>query len=345
MSNLNFRKETQRVQPSARQFSDRYTDPSIKVRREYSLDSNEVPRDPRESEETLDALSGLQNKEKRPQLVEPEGDPDLEGETFNGEFEDDYSETGSEYSDTPEQETKKDEPRMTYEQMQNEKIKYLSKLDRLRSRGVYLDRTFTMKSELLEIKEYYDRLTHGKHVENGVKMCEKTLRFCINGIEALNKMYDPFDIDLDGWGEEVDDEINDGNYQDVFEELYEKYSGKSSMAPELKLLLMVVGGGAAFNLKKKMQKKFFMQGGGVGGAQRGVPPVLGNSQPPNSSIMESILNRKAPVDMPPPVQDVNEIVRKMQEDLKHDSDNEEPETKTFNVSRGKKKAGGINIDI
>jgi hypothetical protein len=304
-------------------FDDDFTEPTVSIKRKPSTQRSwNIDPDQEES------LASLQNQAKKPNLSVNDFDQNSE---YSEDQVDEYSVAGS--ADYPEPE--QNEERLTYEQMQNEKIKYLSKLDRLKKRGVYLERSFTMKSDLLEIKEYYDRLTHGKHVENGVKMCEKTLRFCINGIEALNKMYDPFDVDLDGWGEEVDDDITDGNYQEVFEELYEKYSGKSSMAPEIKLLLMVVGGGAAFNLKKKMQKRFFMNGGTAGSAP-GSSAGTGGMRP-NPNLMNSINQRAT---MPPPQQDVNEIVRKMKEELQ-----QEQETKQFNVKDSKKKNNGINIEI
>ena len=45
-----------------------------------------------------------------------------------------------------------------------------------------------------------------------------------------------------------------GDYDDVFEELHEKYKGKAQMAPELKLLLMLGGSGFMFHLTNTMFK-------------------------------------------------------------------------------------------
>ena len=39
----------------------------------------------------------------------------------------------------------------------------------------------------------------------------------------LNNKFDPLDLKLDGWGESIHENIND--YDDVFEELHEKYKG------------------------------------------------------------------------------------------------------------------------
>ena len=50
----------------------------------------------------------------------------------------------------------------------------------------------------------------------------------ITGIEFLNGKFDPFDIKLDGWSESVNENISD--FDEVFEELSEKYGGKSEIA-------------------------------------------------------------------------------------------------------------------
>jgi hypothetical protein len=44
---------------------------------------------------------------------------------------------------------------------------------------------------------------------------------------------------LDGWGEQINENITD--YDEIFGELYEKYKSRASMAPELKLLFQLGG--------------------------------------------------------------------------------------------------------
>ena len=68
------------------------------------------------------------------------------------------------------------------------------------------------------------------------------LMACITGVEFLNGKFDPFNIKLDGWSESMNEGIND--YDEIFEELHEKYGGRADIAPEIKLMLMV--GGSAF---------------------------------------------------------------------------------------------------
>jgi hypothetical protein len=78
------------------------------------------------------------------------------------------------------------------------------------------------------------------------------LMACITGVEFLNNRFDPFDVKLTGWSESIHENIND--YNDVFEELHEKYHTKTKMAPELKLMFMVGGSAFMFHLTNSMFK-------------------------------------------------------------------------------------------
>ena len=74
----------------------------------------------------------------------------------------------------------------------------------------------------------------------------------ITGIEFLNNKFDPFDVKLDGWSESVNENIID--YDEVFEELAEKYGGKSEIAPEIKLLMMIGSSAFMFHLTNTLFK-------------------------------------------------------------------------------------------
>ena len=75
---------------------------------------------------------------------------------------------------------------------------------------------------------------------------------CTTGIEFLNGRFDPFDIKLEGWSESIHENIND--YDDVFEELHEKYKDAAKISPEIKLLFMVGGSAFMFHLTNTMFK-------------------------------------------------------------------------------------------
>ena len=114
-----------------------------------------------------------------------------------------------------------DSSHMTYEEIQKAKFDLLCKFERLRDKGIKIPKTFSMSSDYDEMKYEYDRLLHLRKMDNSVKMQRQMLISFVSGTEWLNGKFDPFDLKLDGWSESVHDGISD--YDDVFEELYEKY--------------------------------------------------------------------------------------------------------------------------
>merc|ERR1711871_1441245 len=135
---------------------------------------------------------------------------------------------------------------------QKEKQELLFKFARLEARGIHLTKKFTMHSNFEEMKEEYERLKRNREIDNSIKFQRKMLMAFSTGVEFLNNKFDPFDVKLDGWSENVHESISD--YDEVFEELHEKYKEKAQMAPELKLLMMVGGSAFMFHLTNTMFK-------------------------------------------------------------------------------------------
>jgi len=183
----------------------------------------------------------------------------------------------------------------TAEEIQQEKAEILRLLDRLQAKGVRLDKKYTMESSYEEMKAEYDRIKERREVESSVKFQRKMLIAVITAIEFLNNRFDPLDLKLDGWSESVHENVND--YDDVFEELHEKYKGKAQMAPELKLLLMLGGSGFMFHLTNTMFKSSLP---GMGDILKQNPDLMnqftkatvnamGQSEPGFSNLMGDVL--------------------------------------------------------
>jgi hypothetical protein len=141
---------------------------------------------------------------------------------------------------------------MSFEEIQEEKFKLLCLLERLEKRGIKTHKKFSMSSNYDEMKHEYERLTAQREMDQSVKFQRKMLIAIVTAIEFLNNKFDPFEAKLDGWSESVHEGIND--YDDVFEELHEKYKSKSKMAPELRLLLTLGGSAFMFHLTNTMFK-------------------------------------------------------------------------------------------
>jgi len=140
----------------------------------------------------------------------------------------------------------------TYEEIQLEKRNYLNKFERYKKKGINLERNFNINSDINDMKNEFERITYSKRVENSVKIQRQCLLAFATGLEMLNGKYDPFDIKLDGWSESLNENIND--YDEVFEDLYEKYKGKAEVAPELKLMMMMGGSAFMFHITNTMFK-------------------------------------------------------------------------------------------
>jgi hypothetical protein len=144
------------------------------------------------------------------------------------------------------------EPKLTKEEMLREKFKYLRKLEALEKKGVELSKKYSMESSLQEMMGEYETIMDEKSKQNSVKFQGNMLMAVINGMEFLNSKFDPFDIKLDGWSEQIQENITD--YDEIFGELHEKYKSKATMAPELKLLFQLGGSAMMVHMTNTMFK-------------------------------------------------------------------------------------------
>jgi hypothetical protein len=165
-----------------------------------------------------------------------------------------------------------------------------------------------MESPLAEMQGEYEMIMEEKTKQNSVKFQGNMLMACINGIEFLNNRFDPFDVKLDGWSEQISENMSD--YDDVFSELYEKYKSKASMAPELKLLFQLGGSAMMVHMTNTMFKSAMP---GMDDILRQNPDLMrqfqtaavnsmGQSSPGFSGFMNNMMNPEPQVSSmgPPP---------------------------------------------
>jgi hypothetical protein len=143
--------------------------------------------------------------------------------------------------------------RLNPEEEKKKKADLINKLTRLENKGYTLTRQFSMDNSLEEIEREYERLVDAKNLEGSIRFQRQCLMGVVTGFEFLNGKFNPFDWQLEGWSESVHENIDD--YDEVFEELYDKYKGKGNMPPEAKLLMSLVGSGFMFH----MSNSFFRQ--------------------------------------------------------------------------------------
>lgn len=155
------------------------------------------------------------------------------------------------------------------EAQRKEKHDLILKFQKLERLGIHVPKRFNYSSDLNEMRAEYNLIKTQRETENSIKFQKKMLMACVTGIEFLNNKLDPFDVKLDGWSESVHENIND--YNEIFEELHEKYGSRTKMAPELRLLFMVGGSAFMFHLTNTMFKSSLP---GMGDIMRQNPDLM-----------------------------------------------------------------------
>lgn len=145
-----------------------------------------------------------------------------------------------------------DKPKLSPEETLLEKFKVLRKLEEIERKGAKLTKKYSMDSPLAEMQGEYEMIMAEKERSNSCKFQGKMLMAAITGLEFLNNKFDPFDVKLDGWAEQVNENIDD--YDEIFAELHEKYKSKAKMAPELKLLFQLGGSAIMVHMTNTMFK-------------------------------------------------------------------------------------------
>ena len=158
------------------------------------------------------------------------------------------------------------------------KQEMLAKLLALRAKGIELTKQFDMDSSYSEIEFEYFTQKKALDAEASVKFQRQFLVAAVTGLEYLNKRFDPIGAKLNGWSESVISDVD--SYDDVFRKLYEKYSSRAELPPEIELMVLLVGSAFMFHMTNSILES------AMGGAFN--KTVVKNTVPP--SVSDNINN-------------------------------------------------------
>lgn len=152
------------------------------------------------------------------------------------------------------EEIPKSEPRssanMTEREKRRKKRLMIKKLEEWAEKGTYKHgSSFNMDSNYDEVEDEYEGAMEEKRKKDSIKLQGWWFTTVINTLEYGNALVNPFDLNLDGWGEQVNEDLD--SYEEIFSELHEKYKG-GKMAPEVSLLLRIGFSAAVVNMSNKM---------------------------------------------------------------------------------------------
>jgi hypothetical protein len=138
---------------------------------------------------------------------------------------------------------------MTDREKRRKKRAMIKKLDEWYEKGLTKHSSrFNMDSAYEEVEDEYETALEDKRKKDSVKLQGWWFMTFINSLEYANTVFNPFDLNLDGWGEQVSEDID--SYEEIFSELHEKYKG-GKMSPEISLLLRLGFSAAVVNITNK----------------------------------------------------------------------------------------------
>ncbi len=173
------------------------------------------------------------------------------GETSDNET-NTISQSGEETNTTASSRRHPPQRHKTIDEINQEKQEMLYRLERFMQNGFKTSRKFNMTSNYEDIKFEYERIKNQRDIDKSIKFQRKILMAVCSGVEFLNGKFDPLNVKLDGWSESIYENLQE--YDEVFEDLHEKYKEKMKIAPELKLLMMVGGSAFMFHLTNSLFK-------------------------------------------------------------------------------------------
>jgi hypothetical protein len=141
---------------------------------------------------------------------------------------------------------------MSKDEIMSEKMDLLYRYSRLEGNGYKSGLNLNMRTSLEILRTEVSKLERMRNVQRSVRTQRKLLISFASGTEYVNKRYNPYKFALDGWSGDVLENI--GDYDEVFEELHDKYKESVQMSPEIKLLTMVGGSGLMFHLSNTLFK-------------------------------------------------------------------------------------------
>ena len=200
-------------------------------------------------------------------------DPDEVKGILDGASSDSDRSRGTRRSSRRSDDSRSIEKRKSYSGSSEERRQFLlGEFDKFARKGIRMERTYNMRSNLDEMERTYERIRKDREIQSSINFQRRILIGIVSGMEYLNKTFDPFDLELDGWGESVFENIRD--YDDIFEELHEKYKHRGNVSPEVRLLMTLVSSAVMFHLTKSMirpiqERMAQALGGGNGGGGSG----------------------------------------------------------------------------
>jgi len=143
-------------------------------------------------------------------------------------------------------------PSPGFESIEAERNALLFKIHRAIRGGMPVDKPDS-GADIRDLRAIVGRIESEVALDRSIKFQRKMVCMLTSSIEWLNGRYEW--SDLDGWSDSVATSISASEYDDIFEELHQKYRGSMQIMPELRLVFALAASAFWFNLSKSMSKQ------------------------------------------------------------------------------------------
>ena len=213
------------------------------------------PPMPQFTDKSFEAFSNPQKRmPEAPQMDDGDDESDAESNAAPSEeapsagYDNEYPDQAQgNYDDGP-------QPSPGFNSIEDEKQDLLYRFHRLEAKGIKIPKKYNLYSDIREMRSDFERIKRDHEVNGSIKFSRRMLMAVVSASEFLNKRYDPFGIELNGWSETVMENTTDGDYDNIFERLHDKYAGKVNTPPELELMLSLAGSAIMFHMTSTMFK-------------------------------------------------------------------------------------------
>ena len=179
-------------------------------------------------------------------------DSDNSSSDGSGSYDSEDSRSSKSSQKTKSQQVINNQYEIPFEQLppQQQRLKRLEKFMQLKyikdKFNISLSKEYTINSDYNEMCAEIEFHTNYQKKRNGIEFWKSTFIYGAKGVEYLNKSFDPFGFDLNGWSEHFS-AIDANSNEDIFGELYDKYKSKfDGYSVELRAILMFAGSAGAF---------------------------------------------------------------------------------------------------
>ena len=125
------------------------------------------------------------------------------------------------------------------DEIMQEKIEMLTRISNMSRMGFTASKKWSMKDDIEEIRFECYRMTREKNSKFAVKYMQQMLITVASIVEFASGLNNPFNMKLQGFSKNLMLTVS-ADYDNQLEELHHKWSGRTSLGPEMQILLTFV---------------------------------------------------------------------------------------------------------